>query len=85
MSLPRKLPFRKIPFTVFDVDICLLWDRSVELPGTKLPLFGSSNTTEVRLGPVDDKSLEAVSEMDPPSRSIEFTERFDSVLCMLLF
>ena len=83
-SLPRKLPFRRIPFTAFDVDICLL-ERRAELPGTKLPPgFGSSNTTEVRLTPLD-ASLEAVSETEPPSRSMELTERLDSVLCMLLF
>lgn len=53
-------------------------------PLTKLPLLGSSNTTEVRLIPLE-ASLEAVSDMLPANLSIELTDKLDSVLCMLLF
>ena len=84
--LPRKLPFRRIPLTALDVDICLLWANRVELLGTKFPLFGSSKTTDARLTPLEASfDAEAVSDMEPPSRSTEFTERLDSVLCRLLF
>ena len=86
-SAPRRLPFLSIPLTVLDVDTCLLCDSRVELPGTKLPLFGSSKTTEVRLRlTLQLASREAESEMEPPqSLSTELTDRLDSVLCRLLF
>ena len=84
--LPRKLPFRRIPLTALDVDICLLCANRVELLDTKFPLLGSSKTTDARLTPLEASlEAEAVSDMDPPSRSTELTERLDSVLCMLLF
>lgn len=84
-SSPRKLPFRRIPFTVFDVETCLFWASSAELPAVKFPPFGSSNTTDARfillLG-----SFDAESESEPPPiLSAELTDKLDSVLCMLLF
>ena len=47
-SSPRKLPFRRIPFTVFDVETCLFCASSEELPAVKSPPFGSSKTTDAR-------------------------------------
>lgn len=85
-SSPRKLPFRRIPFTVLDVDTSLFWARSVaEEPAEKLPLLGSSNTTEARLVLLLASFDMAESETEPIFSPIEFTERLDSVLCMLLF
>jgi hypothetical protein len=83
-SSPRKLPFRRIPFTVFDVETCLFCASSAELPAVKFPPFGSSKTTEARFILLF-ASFEAESESEPPILSTELTDKLDSVLCMLLF
>ena len=83
-SSPRKLPFRRIPFTVFDVETCLFCARSAEFPAVKFPPFGSSNTTDARFMLLF-ASFEAESDSEPASLSTELTDKLDSVLCMLLF
>ena len=80
-SSPLKLPFRRIPFTVFDVETCLFCasTRAGLLPW-KLPPFGSSNTTEARFM-LPFASLEG----GPPSPVLRPKEFNESVLCKLLF
>ena len=80
-SSPRKLPFRKIPLTVLDVETCLFCasTRAGLLPW-KFPPFGSSKTTEARFV-LPFASFEGGN----PSPVLRLREFKESVLWRLLF
>jgi hypothetical protein len=88
-SSSLRLPFRRMPLTAFEVEICRFWFKIKELlpvlEQLLLPL-GSSKTTDVRLAAAPllvAPSLDSVSDIEQ-RRSTELTDRLDSAFGIVL-